>query len=87
VTNCVPTEENNKILVGSSSFTDSEMGRYTDLVNYHKTKNSIYAQLEVSEGYYYLGVKNEIYDDSFANSYSIHFQNITSSKQMLAPLW
>lgn len=45
VTSCVPTEDNNRVLVGSNSFIEAELGRYTDLVNYHKTSSSIYAQL------------------------------------------
>lgn len=31
--------------MGSASFLEAELGRYTDLVNYHKTESSIYAQL------------------------------------------
>ena len=59
VTSCL-SDRNDKKLVGSSSFLDARLGRYTDLVNYHKTKTTTYAQLEVSEGYYYLGVQNNL---------------------------
>ena len=45
VTSCLDVEENKRILVGSNSFIDCELGRYTDLVEVYKTKNSIYAQL------------------------------------------
>jgi hypothetical protein len=78
VTSCMDLPGNERILLGSSSFIDSEMGRYTDLVEVYKTKSSIYAQLEVQEGYYYLGVKNELPDDlANKSSYVISYQNIT----------
>lgn len=48
LTTCNPTSKNEKVLVGSSSFADSEMGRFTDLLDYHKNKDSIFAKLSVS---------------------------------------
>lgn len=59
VTSCLESQ-NGKKLVGSASFVDAQLGRYTDLVNYYKTRSSTYAQLEVAEGYYYLGVQNRL---------------------------
>lgn len=79
--------DNNRILVGSSSFIDSELGRYTDLLEYQKAKNSIYAQLEVDEGYYYLGVKNDLEPGEYANAYTLKYQNIGPTQKMIAPLW
>lgn len=60
LTACSPSVKNERVLVGSSSFTDSENGRFTDLVEYYKNSDSIFAKLSVQEGYYYLGVKNNI---------------------------
>jgi hypothetical protein len=56
---CV-SDKNDKLLIGSSSFDDVENGRFTDLQDYYKNKDSIYAKLNVEEGYYYLGVKSNI---------------------------
>ena len=64
--------------MGSASFIDSSLGRYTDLVDYYKTKDSIYAKLSVKEGYYYLGVKNQIYEEEASNAYTIRFQNLSN---------
>ena len=63
VTSCVNDPAIDKTIVGSASFIDSSLGRYTDLIDYYKTRSSIYAKLSVQEGYYYLGVKNHIFGE------------------------
>jgi hypothetical protein len=44
---CVNNPGIDKTIVGSASFVDSSLGRYTDLMDYYKTKSSIYAKLSV----------------------------------------
>jgi len=75
--------------VGSSSFVDARLGRYTDLVNYHKTRTTTYAQLSVAEGYYYIGVQNnpDAESDEYSNSYAIRYQNISAEEAMLPSMW
>lgn len=61
VTACNPAQANERVIVGSSSFIDSQNGRFNDLEEYYKNSDSIFAKLSVTGGYYYLGVKNNIY--------------------------
>jgi len=63
------------------------MGRFTDLVDYQKNKDSIFAKLSVNEGYFYFGVKNVIYLNELLNAYTIRFQNMGSFDKLLANTW
>jgi len=45
------------------------------------------AKLSLSEGYYYLGVKNIINKDNFANSYTIRYLNIEQNNPLLMTYW
>jgi hypothetical protein len=47
VTSCSPSQKNERIIVGSSNFVDSENGRFTDLQEYYKNSDSIFAKLSV----------------------------------------
>jgi|LakMenEpi03Aug12_release.lakeMendotaPanAssembly.Ray.scaffolds.fasta_scaffold1594436_1 hypothetical protein len=87
VTSCSPSQKNERTIVGSSNFIDSENGRFTDLDNYYKNADSIFAKLSVQEGYYYLGVKNNIYLNEFLNIYTIRFQNLGPNQNLLANTW
>lgn len=87
VTSCSPSQKNDRIIVGSSNFVDSENGRFTDLQEYYKNSDSIFAKLSVSEGYYYLGVKNNINMNEFLNIYTIRFQNLGKNQALLANTW
>jgi len=63
------------------------MGRFTDLLDYHKNRDSIFAKLSVAEGYYYLGVKNLIYLNEYLNAYTVRFQDMGNDDKLLANTW
>lgn len=63
------------------------MGRFTDLVDYHKNRDSIFAKLSVNKGYFYFGVKNVIYLNELLNVYTIRFQNIGNTNKIVANTW
>jgi len=65
------------VLVGSSSFADSAVGRFNDLTDYHKNSHSLFAKLNVKRGYYYVGVKNILKENSSFEGYKISYQNIS----------
>jgi hypothetical protein len=57
------------------------------LEEYYKNSDSIFAKLSVKEGYYYLGVKNNIYINEFYNIYSLKFRDLGDDDIILAKLW
>ena len=73
VSNCKDMDNDiDRVLVGSSSFEEAERGRYNQVRGVYRNRNSLFAVLEVKEGYYYLGVKNNKYDpeERYAVPYS-----------------
>jgi hypothetical protein len=59
-------------------------GGNSNLADYHKNSDSIFAKVSASEGYYFLGVKNE---QMLEGVYSLKYSSIGKDERLLAAAW
>ena len=65
-------------MVSSSSFINSELGRYNDVSEYRINEDVLVGKLQVEEGYYYVGVKS-----NQGEEYKIRYNRIGNTSLLL----
>lgn len=84
LTLCDPLADNDKTLTGTSYFSDYITGTYSDLTDYHKNSDSLFAKLSIQKGHFFLGVKNQ---QVLKGAYSLRLSSIGQDSRLLTSAW
>ena len=84
LTLCDPQADNDKTLTGTRYFSDYMFGTYSDLTDYHKNSESVFAMLSIEQGHFFFGVKNQQF---LQGAYSIRLSSIGQDGRLLTTAW